>query len=255
MLSLVAACAVAACACGRGPFGKQYEYEEQVYLSLDGSATVYVHASVAALVALRGADLDVNPRARVDRARVRALFEAPGVEVSSVNLSRRDGRRFVHVRIDTDDIRRLSRVGPLSWSTYEFVRRGELMQYRQTVGPSAGRPVGDVGWTGEELVAFRLHIPSEIPFHNAGPGNPKRGNIVEWEQPLAERLRGVPLDLQVQMEPETILYSTLLLFGSTVLAAAAAFALAIWLMVRRGAREPAGAGPATPPASCPRQPR
>ena len=33
---------------------RQYEYEEDIYLSLDGSATVYVNTSVAALDALRG---------------------------------------------------------------------------------------------------------------------------------------------------------------------------------------------------------
>ena len=38
------------------------------------------------------------------------------------------------------------------------------------------------------------------------------------------------------MEPESILYSTLLLFGGTIVAAALAFAIAIWLFVRKGRR-------------------
>jgi len=41
------AAAVAAAGCG-GLLKKQYEYEEELYLSLDGSATLSVNASVPA---------------------------------------------------------------------------------------------------------------------------------------------------------------------------------------------------------------
>src|SRR5687767_15405588 len=102
---LVVACAIGSACAGGAVFKREYEYEEELYLALDGSAQLNVNASVAALVALRGADLDVDPRARIDRARVRALFEGPGVSVSTPTLSRRDGRRFVHVRVDVDDVR------------------------------------------------------------------------------------------------------------------------------------------------------
>ena len=37
-----------------GVLSRKYEYEEDIYLALDGSATVYVNAAVPALVALRG---------------------------------------------------------------------------------------------------------------------------------------------------------------------------------------------------------
>jgi hypothetical protein len=36
------------------------------------------------------------------------------------------------------------------------------------------------------------------------------------------------------MEPESILYSTLILFGLTIVAAAMTFAVVIWWIVRRG---------------------
>ena len=81
--------------------------------------------------------------------------------------------------------------------------------------------------------ALGLHLPSEILFENS-PDKVRRGNILEWEQPLASRLRGEPLDLRVQMAPESILHTTLLLFGSTILAAAAAFAGVLWWVARRG---------------------
>jgi hypothetical protein len=232
LLLLVAAAAAMAPGCS-GVLKPEYEYEEELDLSLDGSATLNVNASVAALVALRGVDLDVDPRARIDRDRVRALFAGPGVTVTRVSLSRRNGRRFVHVGLEVEDVRRLSQVPRFAWSAYRFDRRGEVMEFRQAVGAAAGAAVGDVGWTGDEMVSFRLHLPSVVPFHNS-PGGLERGNIVTWEQPLSERLQGTPLALQVNMEPESILYSTLLLFGSTIVAAAIVFAVVIWLVARRG---------------------
>ena len=237
---LLCVVAVFTTACG-GVLKKKYEYEEEIYLLLDGTATVNVNASVASLAALRGADLPVDPGARVDRRRVRALFEGPGVTVTRVSLSRRNRRRFVHVGLDVADIKQLGRVAPFSWSTYEFARQGDVFVYRQVVGKPTGKPIGDVGWNGNEAVMFKMHLPSEIPYHNAPSKRTERGNILEWEQPLADRLRGVPVDVQVSLEPETILYTTLLLFGTTIIAAAATFGVLLWWVWRRGRPEPVNA--------------
>jgi hypothetical protein len=226
-------CALALAACGvRSPFKAQPEYQEEVYLALDGSATVNVSASLASLVALRGADFPTDPRARVDRANVRRFFEGPGVRVTSVSLARRHLRRFAHVAIAVDDVRKLSQLAPFAWSRYRVDVRPDAVDFQQTVGRPAGHPVSNVGWDGTEHVAFRVHVPSEILYHNAE--GVQRGNILEWDQPLTARLNGDALDLQVNMEPRSILYSTLLLFGATVLAAAAAFAIVIWLIARKG---------------------
>jgi hypothetical protein len=226
-------CTLAVAACGvRSPFTSQPEYEEEIYLALDGTATVNVNASIASLVALRGVDLPTDPRARVDRAEVRRFFEGPGARVTSVSLSRRHQRRFAHVAIDVDDVRKLSQVTPFAWSRYRLDAREDAVDFQQTVGKPAGRAVTGVGWDGSERVSFRMHIPSEILYHNAG--GVQRGNILEWEQPLTARLEGNALDLQVNMEPRSILYSTLLLFGGSALAAAATFAIVIWLIARKG---------------------
>ena len=88
-------------------------------------------------------------------------------------------------------------------------------------------------WQGDELVAFRLHLPSRIVFHNAGEGNLQRGNILVWEQPLADRINGTPLTLEARMEPQSILYSTLLLFGATLIAVLVMFALLVWWVARK----------------------
>ena len=226
-------CALALSACGvRSPFRPLPEYEEEIYLALDGTATVNVNASIASLVALRGADLPTDPRARVDRAAVRRFFQGPGARVTSVSLARRHTRRFAHVAIDVDDVRKLSQLAPFAWSRYRLDARGDAVDFQQLVGKATGRAVSNVGWDGSEIVAFRMHIPSEILFHNTT--GTQRGNILEWDQPLTARLNGEPLDLQVNMEPRSILYSTLLLFGGTILAAAATFAIVIWLIARKG---------------------
>ena len=235
-LLLITATLVASCGGGR-VFKKEYEYEEELYLALDGTATLNVNASVASLVALRGADLPVDPTARIERARVRALFEGPGATVSRVSLSRRDTRRFVHVSVDVDDVRALQRLPSFAWSSYRFERQGEAVEYRQMVGPPAAGAVespANAGWNGQEVVVFRVHVPSKIEFHNAPSRTVERGNILEWEQPLSERLAGTPLDVQVQMQAQSILSRTLLLFGSTIVAAALTFAVVIWWVARRG---------------------
>jgi hypothetical protein len=226
-------CALAVSACGvRSPFKPQPEYEEEIYLALDGTATVNVNASIASLVALRGMKLPTDPRARVDRADVRRLFEGPGVSVTSVSLSRRHLRRFAHVGLDVSDVRKLSQLAPFAWSRYRLDVREDAVDFQQTVGAAAGRAVNDVVWDGSEIVSFRMHIPSEILYHNAK--GVQRGNILEWEQPLTARLQSTPIDIQVNLAPTSILSETLLLFASTVLAAALVFALAIWWIARRG---------------------
>jgi hypothetical protein len=228
----VVTCAVIGTACG--VLTQKYEYEEEIYLRLDGSATVNVNASVASLVALRGADLPIDPKARLDRGRVRALFQIPGSPPPRLTLSRRDGRRFVHVSLDVADVRQLQRQRMFAWSTYRFDRESDSVVYRQRVGASADRSTNAIAWTGREQVVFKMHIPSEIPYHNAPSRQTERGNILRWEQPLAARLKGEPLDVEVRMEPESILYSTLLLFGLTIVAAALTFGIVIWWVVRRG---------------------
>ena len=237
-LTLVLAWLVTGCG---SAFRPEYEYEEELYLSLDGSARLNVYASVASLVALRGAALDPDPRARIDLEAVRTFFGAPTRPVA-VSLSRRDGRRFVNVSVEVDNVRELSRLAPFAWSSYRFERRGDVLEFRQTVGPPVGRDeAATSGWAGDELVAFRIHLPSEIVFHNSPSGEILRGNILVWEQSLRDRLAGQPVDLQVNLEPTSILARTLLLFAGTILAAAAALAGVIWWISRKGREEPTAA--------------
>jgi len=235
-VAALALAAVATVSCAGSGIFRQYEYEEDITLSLDGTATIYVNSSLAALDALRGASFDTAPNARVDRDAVRKFFTTPFTRVAQVSQSRRRGRRFVHVRVEVNDIRRLGAAPPFQWSRYEFRREGDEFMYRQTLGASAGKRVGEVGWTGSELVSFRLHLPSKITYHtnNNGADNYLRGNILVWDQPMTARLSGTPLVLEARMQTQSILYRTILLFGGTVVAVAATFILVIALVLRGG---------------------
>ena len=228
-------------ACGN-VIARKYEYEEEIFLALDGSATVYVNASVPALVSLRGVTLPLSPSARLDRLAVRDLYQTPVSRVASVTTSRREGRRYVHLRLDVPDVRRLGEAAPFAWSRYRYREQEGLFEFAQAMGDAAGREVGNVGWSGDELVAVRLHLPSKVEFHNSPSKTIERGNIIVWEQTLAERQKGAPLDIEARMETESILVRTLALFGAMAVLVVLTFVAAIWYVRSRepgtGNREP-----------------
>jgi hypothetical protein len=244
----VCVAAAAGAACKGGLLGKQYEYEEDLYLSLDGSATLVVNASLPALVALRGIDLDLDPRTRLDLNKIRAAYESPVTDVTRVSPPwRRAGRRFVQIRTIVTDVRKLSEVRPFAWSHYDLSAQHGHHVFEQKIGASALRPgtLQNVGWNGSEIVAFRLHLPSRIIWHNSRnldtnqATDTRRGNILAWEQHLADRLEGAPLDIKVEMDSQSILYRTLWLFAGAFTAAIAVLACLIWLTMRKGGGEAA----------------
>ena len=129
---------------------------------LDGSATVYVNAAVPALVALRGVDLPLDPKApaRSPGGARRSSKHRP--RTWQRHASRRDDRRYVHLRVDVDDIRRLSGIADVRVVRLSLRRRGDAAEYAQKVGAAAG-PRGRRGRVeGQELAAFRLHLPSRV---------------------------------------------------------------------------------------------
>ncbi len=227
------------------PLTRQYEYDEQTYLSIDGSATVVLSASVAALASMRGLSLDPAPQARITSDDVRRVFEAAGCDVERVARPwRRNGRRFVQARLHVDDVRKASSCGVLAWSAYGFEVSPEQIRYTQTVGAPVGAgpaaaPPG-VTWNGSELVAFKLHLPSRVTYQNVRllsngePGSVERGNILTWEQRLSDRLTGVPIAMEVKTESESILFRTVSLFAGAFAAAVVVLILLIWFTIRRG---------------------
>ena len=240
----LAVVALSATSC-TNPLARQYEYDEQTYLAIDGSATVVLSASVAALASMRGLTLDPSPQARISSDDVRRVFEAAGCEVErAARPWRRSGRRFVQARLRVADVRKASSCGVLAWSTYGFELSPEQIRYTQNVGAPAGTvpataPPG-VTWDGRELVAFKLHLPSRVTYQNVRrlsdgePGSVERGNILTWEQRLSDRLAGVPIAIEVKTESESILFRTVSLFAGAFVAAVIVLILLIWFTIRRG---------------------
>jgi hypothetical protein len=240
---LVAVVATASCADGRGAFTPQYEYEEDVTLSVDGSAVVVINSSIAALVALHGVNLPVDNRTRIERDRVRTAFQSAVAQVTRVSRTwRRRGRRFIQVRLEVPDIRRLSRARPFAASEYVLTVDDTRITYKQRLGGGKRSAIPEANWNGSELVAFKLHLPSRIFYHNVRDletnqtGEVERGNILRWEQRLSDRLAGAPLLMEVRMDRESILFRTLWLFAGAFAAAMAVLATAIFMVVRRGRR-------------------
>jgi hypothetical protein len=195
MRAALLAIAVMAAACNGGRpavFGPDYEYEEDLTLALDGSATLVVNASVPALAALHGVHLDSDPNSRADllKEEARAAFTSPYSEVTSVSVWSRHGRRFVGVSLRVRDVRALPKAKPFAWSTYDLHEEGDQAIYRQTV-TGKGTPEPGPGWKGDELIAMRRHLPARIRFHNSREyctgevSNVGRGKVLTWSRPCA----------------------------------------------------------------------
>jgi hypothetical protein len=253
LLAVIVAAAATVSACGGtgGPLGTEYEYEEDLTLSLDGSGTLVVNASVAALSALRGLPLNTALNARADelKEQIRTLYTSDHVRVGRISNWTRQGRRFLGIHLTVTDVRALPKSAPFSWASYDLHEEGEHVVFRQTLSKPAVSGSLPAGLTGDEIVAFRLHLPARIRFQNSrylekDESRPAaRGNIVTWEQRLRERLLGKPIAyaesrqpdvMEVRMDRQSILYRTLWLFGIAFVAALLVIAGLIWLTMRRG---------------------
>lgn len=241
---VIAVVAISACSTAWWPFGAHYEYEEQIYLSVDGRATVVIDASLPALVVLRGLAIDPSPASSITRDDIRRVLEAAGCTVDSVSRPwTRSGRRFVQMQIVVADVRQPQSCGLLAWSSYSLTPIDpDGLEFQQSVGAPpqilAGSPAG---WDGSELVAFKLHAPSRIRYQNVKRldgtnGTFERGNILTWEQRLTDRLAGTPVVMDVKMDATSILHTTLWLFAGSFAAAVLLLVVVIWMVIRRGRR-------------------
>ena len=131
VLALLAVCMLFA-ACSVGGLFKAYEYEEEMYLSLDGTATVYVNSSIAALNALRGTSFDTDPaiahRPRRGTRRLRLAEHArqPRHAVAAEQPALRPRP------LDGGQHRRAGRRAALRMVHLQVPADGELFNYRQT---------------------------------------------------------------------------------------------------------------------------
>jgi hypothetical protein len=223
----------------------RYEYEHEFWLRVDGSGTVYVTGRPELWQAFKGLAPPSPASDRALRERARELFRNGGLHVRRVTVTRRDGRPYLFVSADFDDVNALG-------------ASGAFPDLRLSLRPKAGMLILDGRWgrSGDAppspiadragLIAIRFHLPSRIYEHRNATRGVERGNIVSWTESLESALGGTPLALGATLGSRSILWSTILLFATAVASALSILALALFLVVRHGRRS-RGAEPGQPP--------
>jgi hypothetical protein len=204
-----------------------YEYEEEVFLEVDGSGEIRMSGSTAAVRALHGLD-------EAGAGEAKALFEGEGVEVLSALETERDRRKFVHVEARFAGWNELCRLRAFRGRRCLLTKEDEGLGLELSLpSPRAAAPEG---LDPQALLALRYHVPSTIRFHNS-PGGIERGNILSWKRTLREHFAGRPLDVEVHFDRRTVLAATISVMGLALALVAASIGTALLVMVRKGRRQ------------------
>jgi hypothetical protein len=204
-----------------------YEYEEEVFLEVDGSGEMRMSGSTVAVAALHGLD-------EASVASAKALFEGEGVEILSALETERDRRAFVHVEARFTDWEHLCRLPAFRGRSCRLAKGAEDLALELSLpSPTAALPPGP---DPQAILALRYHFPGTIRHHNS-PGDIERGNILSWKRTLREHFAGRPLDLAVRFDRRTILAATARVMGLALGLVVTSIATAIWVMVRKGRRQ------------------
>jgi len=204
-----------------------YEYEEEVFLEVDGSGEMRMSGSTAAIEALHGLG-----EATAERAKV--LFEGEGVEILSALETERDRRKFVHVEARFSGWEKLCGVPAFRERGCRLAKGEEGLALELSLpSPRAAAPEG---LDREALLALRYHLPGTIRYHNS-PEDIERGNILAWKRTFREHFAGRPLGVEVRFDRRTVLAATVSVMGIALGLVAASIAAALFVMVRKGRRQ------------------
>jgi hypothetical protein len=241
-LTLIAAAALRGCVA--------YEYEHEIWIRVDGSGTVNVTGRPELWTAFKGIALPAENDAARDAAR--RLFEASGLRVRRVTITRRDGRPYLFVSADFDDVNRLA--GTAAFPDLRLALRpdGERLRLEGTWAPP---PVARAAPADDGQMAVRFHLPSKVYEHRNAMDGVERGNIVGWRQDVRTALGGGSLDVGALIDRRSILVSTIGLFAAAIVLALSILAGLILWVRRRGAIASAAPGPGSPPPPAPSAPR
>ncbi len=215
-----------------------YEYEHEFWLRVDGSGTVFVTGRPALWASFKGLGQAGAVETTVTRETARALFERSGLRVRRVTLTRREGRPYLFLAADFDDVNRLS--GSAAFPDLTIGLRAEGGRLR-LAGSWVQPPVATAAASGERdgLMAVRFHLPAKVYEHQNAAEGVERGNIVAWRQEVAAALDGRSLDFGAVMDRRSILHSTVGLFALAIGLGLGLLAAALYLVLRKGRR---GAG-------------
>ena len=223
-----------------------YEYEHEFWLRVDGSGAVNITGRPALWTACKGLGNARDPEATATRDSVRALFERSGLRVKRVTLTRREGRPYLFISAEFDDVNALNGTPAFPDLRVGLRRERDRLVLEGTWARPKGAP--DIGARDRDgLMAVRFHLPSKVYGHKNAAEGVERGNILGWRQDVAQALDGRGLDFGAEMDDRSILLSTVILFASAILLALLLLGGVLSLVVRRGRRDLAAAGP--PPAS------
>jgi hypothetical protein len=214
----------------------RYEFDHELWLRVDGSGTVAVSGRPELWAAFKGLAAE-NDRAAEQAARER--FERSGLRVRRTRVSRRDGRSYMLVTADFDDVNRLSGTPAFPDLKIALRRRGERLELEGAWTRPPGTP--EVSRDDRQgLVAVRFHLPSKVYSHRNAIAGVERGNIIGWRGELGPALDGQPLAFGASLDSRSILWSTVGLFAAAIALALALVAATLILVVRAG-RKPPGA--------------
>lgn len=215
-----------------------YEYEHEFWLRVDGSGSVSITGRPDLWLAFKGIGRSEDPEATREAAR--ALFGRSGLRVRRVSLTRRDGRPYLFVAADFDDVNRLG--GSPAFADLKIGLRpdGDRLQLAgswQRPGPRSDAVERD------GLMAVRFHLPARIYAHKNATLGVERGNILSWRQGLGRALDGRGLEFGATLDRRSILGSTVSLFAGAIAVALLVLGVAVLLVLRRGKRAAARTDP------------
>lgn len=214
----------------------RYEYEHEVWLNVDGTGSVAVTGRPELWTAFKSLPLDPEAKGEALEQAARALFERSGLRVRRTDVVRRRGHRYLYVLADFDDVNRIAYSPAFPDLRIGLRREGNRLQ----MDGSWQRPLEALqpdGAPRDGLMAVRFHLPSKVYSHRRAADGVERGNILGWRQETAAALDGGRLEFGAEMDPRSILRSTVSLFVGAVLLAVLLLSLALWAVVRRGRRD------------------
>lgn len=211
----------------------RYEYEHEFWLKVNGSGLVHVTGQPWLWNAFKGVGSSSDPDGTVTTEAVRELFTRAGLRVRRVTLTYREGRPYVFVAADFDDISRLSGSPAFPDLDVHLTSDGPRLRLEGTWQRPGDRPAPSQR-DPSGLMAVRFHLPSKVYTHDNATSGVERGNIVSWRQDVVAALRGQALHFGVWMDGRSILWSTVSLFGIAILGALLTLGGLLYLLSRKG---------------------
>jgi hypothetical protein len=211
-----------------------YEYEHEFWLKVNGSGRVHVTGQPWLWNAFKGVGNAADPEASVTTDAVRDLFARSGLRVRRVTLTRRDGRPYVFIAAEFDDVSKLPGTPAFPDLVIALQPDGERLRLWGEWRRPSEKPVP--GREAEGLMAVRFHLPSKVYEHRNAAEGVERGNIVAWRQELRAALGGSALPFGAVMDRRSILWSTVGLFALAIAGALATLAAALYWFFRRGVK-------------------